>query len=278
MLLAARLGSKDLRSWVDRELNGYREGDALPEYRVLNVGSFGDFLGAGGSQLKNSPIPPMTIPDEFREMVTVHRVKQPISALVELLSGEGTENFQVSWPADLTMIVGSKIVKNMTCFLAWKSVSRGSVAAVVDTVRTRILKFVIEVEASAPDAGEAQVNSQPLPQGHLTQIFNTNIWGAVGNLAAGSHDVVQGSQMEVHVGDLESLRGYLSRVGVAPEDVAALETSVRDDSRSDRKLGPNVTGWLARMIQKAAQGTLKIGTEVAATVLTKAISKYLGIE
>jgi hypothetical protein len=42
-------------------------------------------------------------------------------------------------------------------------------------------------------------------------------------------------------------------------------------------MGPKVTGWLGSMIGKAANGTLKIASNVAGEVLTKALTKYLGL-
>jgi hypothetical protein len=60
--------------------------------------------------------------------------------------------------------------------------------------------------------------------------------------------------------------------------------STSDDPRSGSdillqgKLGPKASGWLGRMVQKAGEGTPKIGASVAGTVLTKALTKYFGLE
>ncbi len=63
--------------------------------------------------------------------------------------------------------------------------------AALDSVRTLVLNFVLEIEAEAPDAGEAALNSNPVPQDKVHQIFNTFISGNVQNLATASTNVRQ---------------------------------------------------------------------------------------
>jgi hypothetical protein len=279
-LLGARLGNDEFKRWVDRELNGYAKDDELPDYRVLNVDSLGHFVGVGGSQFKNAPIPPMAIPKKYHDMVCVHRMAEPISSLSELLRTGGGDNFQVPWPADLIALVGAKIYQYNSCLAAWKVIPRGALAGLVDTVRTRILSFVIEIEATAPNAGEAPANTSPLPQKEVSNVFNTYIMGGVGNLAAGSQDFTQASQIAVQKGDFSSLRDLLCRLNVPSEEISTLETSLKEDAKDSgaEKLGPKTSGWVGRMMQKAAEGTLKIGTSAAASVIGKAIAKYLGLE
>ena len=38
-ILAARLSHQELRNWVEKELNGYKSSDVIPQYRILkNLG------------------------------------------------------------------------------------------------------------------------------------------------------------------------------------------------------------------------------------------------
>ncbi|MEG0179830.1 MAG: hypothetical protein RR654_09790, partial [Oscillospiraceae bacterium] len=47
---------------------------------------------------------------------------------------------------------------------------------IVDIVKTKILNFVLEIEVINPEAGEAKLNSNPIPQEKVSQIFNINIF------------------------------------------------------------------------------------------------------
>jgi hypothetical protein len=279
-ILAARLGSPEFKAWVDHELNGYPGADTVPPYRVLRLQSYGSFVGAFGRRASNMPIPPSCIPKEHRHLVTAHQVVGPISELTELLRADGTDGFRVNWHGDLIAAFATNIYEDMNCISAWKEVSRGSIAAIVDTVRTRVLNFVLEIEMAAPDAGEAPLNSQPVPPPQVLQIFNTQVAAEVGNLAIGGQGVQQAAEMTVKKGDVGSLREALRNLRLSKEDIAGLEAAIKEDAvavETKPKMGPKVNGWLGSMIGKAANGTLKIASDVAGSVLTKVVTKFLGL-
>ncbi len=66
-LLAARLGNEEFGLWVDCELNGYPNIESMPAYRILEVQSFGNFLGGFNSRASNMPIPLGVLPENARE-------------------------------------------------------------------------------------------------------------------------------------------------------------------------------------------------------------------
>lgn len=194
-ILAARLGNNEFKSWVDYELNGYKDVADVPDYRILYPQSYGDFDGPFGSGRKNAPIPLSSIPESFRKNLSMSYLMQPISAYVALLGSKSSGTFQERWNADLVALVGGNIYQGMACIVAWKSIPYGSIASLVDTIKTRVLNFCLEIESAAPDAGEALLNHPPLPQERVSQVFNTYISGNVQNVATGSSDFVQTATM-----------------------------------------------------------------------------------
>jgi len=55
--------------------------------------------------------------------------------------------------------------------------SRGAIVGLVDEVRNRILSFVIEIQKLKPNVGEVALNSEPIPQSNISQVFNTpDLW------------------------------------------------------------------------------------------------------
>ena len=69
-VLSMRLGNEEFKKWVDNELIGYENKEDLPRYRILHTQSYGHFSGAFGSGIRNAPIPPSCLPNEFREHAT----------------------------------------------------------------------------------------------------------------------------------------------------------------------------------------------------------------
>lgn len=190
-VLAARLGNEDFKQWIDNELVGYDRKEDLPEYRVLNVNSKGHFSGAFGSGLRNGDIPLSCVPQDFRENLGHSYLMQPVAAIASLVSNKDTGTLQEPWNPDLVAHFGQEIYERMVCMQAWKVIPASALVAALDSIRTRILNFVLEIEAQNPAAGEAMVNEKPVPQETVQHIFNTYITGNVQNVATGSTNVRQ---------------------------------------------------------------------------------------
>lgn len=229
-VLAARLGSDDFKCWLEQELSGYANKDELPEYRVLNVNSKGDFSGAFGSGLKNADIPLLCVPEELRDSLGHCYLAQPVAALESLVSDNTNGTLQEPWNPNIVAHLGQQIYERMNCMQAWKVIPKGAVVAAIDSVRTKVLNFVLEIEAQNPSAGEAELNSVPVPMEKVHQIFNTYITGTVQNLAPGSSNVQQTAKY-VERADGEVLQKLLEAVrdsNLQPEAIKVVAASIEN--------------------------------------------------
>lgn len=190
-VLAARLGSPEFKQWVENELSGYDDIKSLPDYRVLRVNSKGHFSGPFQSGLRNADIPLLCIKEDFRENLSYSYLNQSVAAMESLVQSASGGSLQEPWNPDLVAYVGQNIYQGMNCIQAWKVIPATGLVSALDAVRNRILNFVLEIEAESPDAGEAPVNSNPVPQEKVHQIFNTYITGSVQNVSTGSSNVSQ---------------------------------------------------------------------------------------
>jgi hypothetical protein len=195
-VLAARLGNENFKHWIDNELSGYDRKDDLPEYRILNVNSKGNFCGPFGSGLRNGDIPLLCVPEDFREYLGHSYLMQPIAAISSLVANKDAGTFEEPWDPNIVARFGRSIYEDLVCMQAWKVIPAPALVAILDTVRTRVLNFVLEIEAENPSAGEAMNNEKPLPQETVQHIFNTYIAGNVQNLASGSTDVSQNAKWQ----------------------------------------------------------------------------------
>ena len=277
-ILAARLGNEGFKNWVQNELDGYDLSKDVPKYRIIHFESLGHFVGPYGREIKNAPIPPTCIPEEFRDEIEKIMLTQGVSELVHLANSHSDE-LRSPWPADLAVLVGTNIYQNMNLLAAWRPIPQAAIVGILATVRNRILNFVLEIEAEAPDAGEANPAAQSLPDEKISQVFNTYIMGSVGNYASGSSDFTQTSKLQINQGDFESLRKYLLSLKVSEADIDELQVAVKtDDVPATRgKFGREVSKWFGSMITKSAQGIWKVASSVASNLLTKALSAYYGL-
>ncbi|MBD9402286.1 hypothetical protein [Comamonas sp. CMM02] len=195
-VLAARLGNDDFKRWIDNELSGYENIDDLPEYRILSVNSKGHFSGAFGSGLRNADIPLLCLPEDLREDFGHSYMTQPIAAMASLVANCKSGTLHEPWSPDVVAHFGQRIYERMVCMQAWKVIPASGLVAALDSVRTRVLNFVLEIEAQNPAAGEAMANEKPVPQETVQHIFNTYITGDVQNLSSGSTNVAQHANLQ----------------------------------------------------------------------------------
>jgi hypothetical protein len=276
-ILAARLKNEEFKNWVQHELDGYPPNAPLPDYRKAQVQSYGHFMGPFGSGLRNAPIPLMSIPEEYREFVSTVEFHDGVSALQNLISQNDPTSLGEEWPADLIAIVGSKIYQRMNLGQAWKAISASTVVAILDTVRNRVLNFVLKIESAAPKAGEGTLTPS-LTDEKVANVFNTYIMGNVGNVATGSSHVSQHATQTIAQGDWKSLAEYLKSLGVEEQQLTELEEAVREEPKASAQgFGKRVASWIGKMITRSAEGAWAVTTTVASNLLSKALAQYYGL-
>jgi len=277
-ILAHHLKSKVVEDWVDQELNGYVSSTAeLPDYRKIGTQTYGNFVGAFGSGMKNVPIPTAQLASDIHEFAIQHYLPQGVRELESLVE-TGETALRAEWPADLTLFIADKLVENMVCLQAWKAISVQAIEGVLDTVRNRLLGFVLEVEELDPDAGEGIASETKLSAEDVTQVFNNYILGSYNIVGSGTSVAQDVRQYVVAKGDFDSLESALKGWGADDEDIQALAEAIQCDGERTRRdsFGPKVRDWIGAMMQKVLNGAWKVGLESAAILLSRAIASYYG--
>jgi hypothetical protein len=278
-LLAARISHQAFAEWVDNELNGYPTVGGLPDYRIVRVDSYGSFHGSF-RQVGKLQISVAILPEEIQEQYRHAYMGSSISAYTALLTGGTSGSVQEAWPLALALKYASQLTPDMQCVQAWKEIPIGAIVRLIDSVKTRVLGFVIDLEREAPEAGELPVGSQPPLSGEkMTQIFNTNITGNVGNVANASSNLSQSSATVIETGNWQTLHARLSELGLTAADTQGLQEDVERAlaTGSEEKKRKTAGTWIGQLAGKAASGAAGVGIETAATGIAKAIAIYLGI-
>lgn len=174
-VLAARLGNMAFKQWVENELNGYDDSENLPDYRILTVTSQGNFISPTGEKLTNIDISMENLPEHLRGGLGHLFLHQSANAMQTLLENDEDNTAREIWSPAIVTSLGGDIYQGFVCLQAWKVIPISSIIAALDTIRSKILNFALEVEAEAPDAGEAPTNTNPVPQNKLHDIFNRYI-------------------------------------------------------------------------------------------------------
>lgn len=277
MVLAKRLRTDDFGEWLGHELNGYPEKALLPDYRILNTQAFGHFVGFGGAQLQNAPIPPMSLPDALHPFLTTRHVYEPITTLEQLIrDSDGTAELRSGLPADLIAFIGMRVYQGYNCLAAWTINHRSVLVGIVDTVRNRILSLALKLEEELPDGGSGAAAAAA----QVSQAFTTIVLGGVSNInTSGGSSVTTSTVVQ---GDVRSLRAFLLASGVPSDDIGQLEKAISSDREGHPgaqppAIGSKVEEWLATVTKKVASGGWEIAKGLSVDLVIKAIRMYCGL-
>jgi len=276
-LLAARISYPQLNEWANKELNGYPDVKSLPDYRELRVHSYGTFHG-GFRQANRLQIPVSILPENLQEQYRHAYLGASISVYAELLRGDTTGRIEEPWPVELAVHWASKVTKDMQCVAAWKEIPIGAVVRLLDSVKTRILDYAIDLEREAPNAGETPIGSQPpLSSEKMTKIFNNNIYGSVGNISNEGENFTQNASIQL--GNWDSLTKQLTSLGLNPTDFEDMQGELDEAiaTKDEKEKSAKASSWISRLTMKAVEGATGVGIEAAAAGVAKAIGAYVGL-
>src|SRR6266508_2611236 len=139
-ILAARLGSEEFARWVNLELNGYPDGEAVPEYRRLHSYCYASFFGAW--QISKQAVPWGLIDEDIRKLLEHRDVTTGIAGIASLVNGGGIVNLP-----QLVFDVHKKMYPQLNCHQVWMETSSGQFKQLLSAVSNKILDFVLQIEA-----------------------------------------------------------------------------------------------------------------------------------
>lgn len=276
-VLASILKSNELKKWVDSELNGYQgEKEEVPDYRIMSVSNLGYFAGPLGSAIKNCPIATLNLPDQIQKFAEKHIMIEGVRALESLVESESS-TFQVHWPTNWLAIVGEKIYRGYNCIDAWKVISKGQVEQILDTVRNKLLNFVLELQERYPEISKSEDAISKVSKEQVSSAVNTYIFGG-NNVVASGFDINQRVHQQIVENDINALLDYMKGLGVPNEDLNKLKKAIKEDGpkTAPNKFGSKVADWVGKMTKKILEGTWEVAISNAPALITKALSCYYG--
>lgn len=232
-VLASQLRSDELAMWVAQELDGYKNANELPDYRLLDTSVSGNWTN-GYWTLQNRGVPLFSIKDDdLRKVLTTFPVAVGIRTVEQFTQPQEGQHFMLS--ADVTAFVNSQVAEAGYAYSSLHhSVGPHNFEQILDTVRNRLLDFVLKLgeqwspKATPPGQDEVkQLVSVVIynnPQGGPVSIFDQRgqhveyQFNVAGNI---NLDGVQSvDQLVNQIAHLRAEIDQAKRVGAVPEDIA----------------------------------------------------------
>jgi hypothetical protein len=269
LVLAYELDHSGLQDWLDKELNGYPDDDRdnVPDYRRTRGVIHANFLHVYGHQIPNAQVPVSSIPEAYRELFEETRLVQPIGVYEPLIQGAKNSVITVIPPEIARRI---KLYQDFSCTNAWIEIPVSVAKGLLESVRNKVLRFVLEIRKTNPDAG--QPKADPVPPERVQQVFNQTIHvhsGTIGNIGSGA-GFSQSATVDVVPNDFGSLERFLISQGLEVRSIHELKAAIEGDSQEGHgKIGPRVRGWLKALRES--------GQIVIADLAWKGILTFAGL-
>lgn len=276
-VLLHKIGHKELVPWVSSELDGYKTGETVPEYRIIRTELKGNFANLA-YQYTSHPIPTYHLSPDIRAKFETTKMVQALTVLEEF-SISDERRVRSPWPAHTYAALGKGLDPSFHISQAWSEIGSTSVMQIITIVRSRLLDFMLEISDELTDElndiqAREKVSSLP-----IADIFRDTVNNGTITIAIGGNNAQATSNIGSK-GDFEALAKILSENNVSSVDIKSLEQAVSDDKEvvdhGKETYGPKVQGWLKSMLSKAVDAAWKIEISVASSVLTEGLKRFYG--
>lgn len=275
-VLAHKLGEEELKKWVDSELKGYPDQEALPPYRVLLVTVMGNFSN-GAYRYTDQPLPIMKVDKRLRDKLETTHLTQSIAVIEKWSKSE----------SDLSIVIAPEMYGELSKGLgggyaverAWGKHSVGAMLQVVVEVRSRLLDLALQLSDRIPREPETSQIKAVSKEVAVGEIFRNAVFGDNATIVVGGGSI-QGITNSIVKNDFASLAVALRQQRVPEEDIVTLQGAISDDANSPAQaqgLGPRVRQWIGSMVAKAGSAAWEVGIGTASNILGAALAAYYGV-
>jgi len=279
LVLARRLGYAPLAEWAQRELDGYPDDADLPDYRAWRAAHVvGDFSGPMGSTIRGQALPSAVVDEQFRRVLFGFQLPDGIARYQSLIE-TADNSLSLPWDQNVVAKYQFDFIQGWALISARRSVTIAELEQLLDAVRTRLLNFALEIESSAPEAGEAPPGAPAVPVETVATAFEVHIHGDHNVVAAAGRDVQQSVALDDDPRWLALSRALSDEVGLPAVELIELQRALEADAQRQLppgSMGPATTKWHARVIDKITSGAIDVANKAGTSVVTQLLLKFVG--
>jgi hypothetical protein len=280
LLLGHELKNQQLKDWANQELNGYKSGKDVPEYRIIPALARGNFIGPFHAQRNRFLIPSVVLEERHREFAERVYLVQSVSAYADVLKERNAKSsgshLTFNWDPNMVGYYQEKLTEgDFICYAAWQEIPVNALTEMLDTVRNRTLNMALQIK---DELGTSYTNLRKIEsdetEGKIQSIIFQNTGGnTTVAFDQANVDVLQ-HQTVIAVGDRKALDKALTNAGLDKRDLDALTDAMQNDGD---KPGNKVGEWIKGNASKVLSGGVKVGAQIGQEILTAWIKAHYGI-
>ena len=270
LIVARKLAIPKFQEWISLELDGYKDGRNIPDYRTVHgeIRVFNPYRGWVNLIMQD-------MDTDVVEYLTSPPVAQSIGELENIISNRNDKSI-------LTICFSPETENRLMRGMRYPlrpvlHISESAIHGIIETVRNTILNWTLKLEEDGILGNGMTFTQEERNRAEKSSnITIQNFQGILGDVQHSS--VSQDMMMNINKGDFDSLSNHLTSIGLSETDISELRTAInKQQSPKDSKdFGPKISEWIGKMVAKAASGSWAIAVGTAANLLTQAINAYYG--
>jgi hypothetical protein len=246
------------------ELNGFKRGEEVPEYRSVLLQSKGHFAGPLGAGMKNRPLPVLGVLEPEHIELLTSNLTQPIAAYEDVAKTK--QNPIIPWPPELTTHYQSSYIQDYALVSAWQVLPGSLLTGLCEEVRNRLLRFSLEIKSELGEVGD---KAEALPAAKVEAAVVNYIFGGTNVIAGAASQFTQIGT--IVAGDFGSLVKQLQALNVQDGDIAELKKAIATDKQG---FGERTKAWM----KKVGAATMSAGGKAGVDVLKEALLQYFDLK
>jgi len=268
LVLASQLKDERLKAWANRELDGYRNENEVPQYRKHGAHAFGHFIGIGWSQFPRHLIPSGVLPKELQHWAESVDVAQSVGSLADLKKSAKGAMITFPWPPNMVALYQDKLVMDKMCQNAWQELPMPALVEILETVRNTTLRMALDIREKLPESSNPDDlgKLEPSVKREIQQVIIEKLEN-FGNVALGDIAV---KEQTIIVGDRKTLDAALMKSGLDKTDVAELSDVLIEGGSKDK--------WIESKAVKIVANGVKVGVDIGKAILTEFLLQYSGLK
>jgi AbiTii-like protein len=278
LILAHELKNDRLKAWANQELNGYKSGKDLPEYRVMPAQASGNFIGPFHQQYNDHIIPPAILEKEHQGYARTAYLTQSVSGYQDVVDGAPARdrNLILNWPANMVAYYQKKLMSGgFICHDAWQELPINAIVELLDTVRNITLNMALGIKDELGTSYTDLRRIEPQEAKKVDSIIIQTTGGNT-NVAFGNASVDASGQTVIIARDRHALDSVLTKAGLDQSDLDSLTEAIKADGQE--KPGTTVMEWVRAKSSKVVSGGMKVGVSIGQQLLTEWLLRHYGLK
>lgn len=272
--MSNNLDNAEFKYWLEKELEGYQPTDQLPDYRKISVESYGTFE-KNPLDIRKELISIVEVPKGRRERIQFAHIVHSIGQIDYIVKTSEQSVLVLHWNAEDLDEYKRELKPGFLCHEAHQLISVSSFVGILDIVRTRILKFCLQLRDEFPKETLSENKLRKIPSQPISEMV-INVFGDIGSLTGIDHS--SKTYIAISTGDVKLLMQELNRYDMPDPDIDELQVILDQlkDPKTDNAR-KNLFSWVGKMFSKATDGAWQVSLSVASSILGEILKSALGL-